>query len=115
MTLTVLRIVFLFLCSLGGWSISQLDDNLSGYPLLGVGVGLLMGSLVILIDTWLKGFSLRGLSAATFGLLVGSLISYLIGNSVMFSFIEPSTRLVAQIIMYIVCCYLAMEIGRAHV
>ncbi len=111
MTLTVLRAVFLFLCALGGWAISQLDEKWGAFPLLAIGIGLLMGALVILLDKWLKGFSLRGLSAATFGLFVGSLISYFIGNSVMFSFIEADTRLVAQIILYIVSCYLAMVIS----
>ena len=42
---------------------------------------------------------------------VGCLMSYFIGNSVLFSFIDPDTKLVAQIIMYVVCSYLGMVIA----
>ncbi len=111
MTLTVLRIVFLFLCALGGWSISQLHETWSQYPMLGAMVGLGGGLLVVWVDRVLKGFSLRGLSAATFGLFVGWLISYFIGNSVLFSFIDPETKLIAQIALYVVTIYLAMVIS----
>ncbi len=111
MTLTVLRIVFLFLCGLGGWSISQLHEKWSQYPLLGLAVGVTGGLFVVWIDKLLKGFSLRGLSAATFGLFVGWLISYFIGNSVLFSFIEPQPKLIAQIIGYVVTTYLATVIA----
>ncbi|MDW8344340.1 MAG: hypothetical protein RMM51_07595 [Verrucomicrobiae bacterium] len=111
MTLTVLRTVFLFLCALGGWAMSQVHEFWNAYPWAGVAIGLIMGGLVILLDLWLKGFSLRGLSAATFGLAVGTLASYLIGNSVMFSFVDPQARLTAQIITYLVVTYLAMVIA----
>lgn len=111
MTLTVLRAVFLFLCALGGWAMSQVHEYWNAYPWVGVLIGLLMGGLVVMLDIWLKGFSLRGLSAATFGLAVGTLASYLIGNSVMFSFVEADTRLTAQIITYLVVTYLATVIA----
>jgi uncharacterized protein YacL len=111
MTLTILRIVFLFLCALGGWSISQLHERWSQFPVLGVLVGVGGGLLVVWVDRVLKGFSLRGLSAATFGLFVGWLISYFIGNSVLFSFIEPQPKLIAQIVLYMVAAYLAMVIA----
>lgn len=111
MTLTTLRIAFLFLCALGGWSISQLHEQWASAPWLGVLVGLLGGLAVVWVDQTLKGFSLRGLSAATFGLFVGWLISYFIGNSVLFLFIDPQARLVAQIVLYVVVSYLAMVIA----
>lgn len=111
MTLTVLRTVFLFLCALGGWAMSQVHEYWNAYPMAGIAIGLVMGGFVILLDLWLKGFSLRGLSAATFGLAVGTLASYLIGNSVMFSFVEPDVRLTAQIITYLIITYLATVIA----
>lgn len=111
MTLTVLRTVFLFLCALGGWAMSQVHEYWNAYPMAGIAIGLVMGGLVILLDLWLKGFSLRGLSAATFGLAVGTLASYLIGNSVMFSFVEPDVRLTAQIVTYLIITYLATVIA----
>jgi uncharacterized protein YacL len=111
MTLLAIRVVFLILCVLGSWSIGQLHDDWAGYPVVTVFIGLAGGTIVIGLDQMLKGFSLRGLSAATFGLFVGSAISYLIGNSVLFKFIDDEPKLIAQIIMYVVCAYLAMVIA----
>jgi len=111
MTLAVLRIIFLFLCGLGGWSISQLHEQWADYPWLAFALSMLGGGAVIFVDKLLKGFSLRGLSAATFGLFIGFAASYLVGNSVLFRFADEQTRLVAQIVMYVVCAYLAMVIA----
>jgi len=111
MTLLALRLVFLILCVLGGWSISQLHEEWARHPLLAVLVGFAGGLAIIGIDRLSKGFSVRGLSAATFGLFVGGLISYFIGNSVLFNFIDAEPKLIAQIVMYVVCSYLAMVIA----
>jgi uncharacterized protein YacL len=111
MTLLMLRLFFLILCVLGSWSISQLHDQWSEHPVLAILIGLAGGGIFIGVDKALKGFSLRGLSAASFGILVGFTISYFIGNSVLFKFIDEEPKLIAQIAMYVVCSYLAMVIA----
>lgn len=111
MTLWPLRIGFLFICMLGSWSISQLHEVWAQHPVIAILLGLLGGAAVIVVDEALKGFSLRGLSAATFGLFIGFMVSYFVGNSVLFQFIEGELRLIGQIIMYVVCSYLAMVIA----
>jgi len=110
-TLIVLRIVFLALCGLGSWSIAQVYPDWEQHQLIALALGLAGGSAVICIDLVTKSFSLRGLSAVTFGLFVGTLVSYLIGNSVLFSKVDTQTNVVAQIIMFLVCTYLAMVIA----
>jgi uncharacterized protein YacL len=111
MTLVMLRLFFLILCVLGSWSISQLHDDWAQHPILAVLIGLVGGGAFIGVDKALKGFSLRGLSAASFGILVGFTISYFIGNSVLFKFIDDEPKLIAQIVMYVVGSYLAMMIA----
>lgn len=111
MTLLALRVFFLMLCALGGWSIAQLHEVWSQHQVIGVFSGLGIGLAVIAVDKLLHGFSLRGLSAATFGLFIGFMVSYFIGNSVLFRFIDEEPKLVAQIVMYVVCTYLAMVIA----
>ena len=111
MTLLILRIFFLILCVMGSWSISQLEDQWAQHPVIAILIGLAGGGAFIGIDKLLKGFSLRGLSAATFGILVGFTISYFIGNSVLFKFIDEEPKLIAQIVMYVVGTYLAMVIA----
>jgi uncharacterized protein YacL len=111
MTLFTLRVFFLLLCLLGSWAISQMQDNWAQHPVIAVLIGIVSGGIVIGVDRAMKGFSLRGLSSATFGLFVGWTISYFIGNSVLFSFIDTETKLLAQIIMYVVFAYLGMVIA----
>jgi uncharacterized protein YacL len=111
MTLLTLRLFFLLLCVLGSWSIGQLQEQWSSHPVVAVLIGLVGGLAVIGVDRLLKGFSLRGLSAASFGLFIGFVISFFIGNSVLFSFIDPESKLVAQIVMYIVFAYLGIVIA----
>lgn len=59
----------------------------------------LLGFLVVLTDLLLKGFSIRGLTAASVGLLLGALISYLIGTSPFFEPLEVDRDLSAMVYM----------------
>jgi uncharacterized protein YacL len=111
MTLLTLRVAFLILCVLGTWSIGQLHDQWAQHPIVAVLIGIAGGGAIIGVDKLLKGFSLRGLSAATFGLFIGWTISYFVGNSVLFSFIDQEPKLIAQIILYVVTAYLGMVIA----
>src|SRR5262249_3338411 len=62
----------------------QLQPEWAMHSWLGVLAGLCFGMLLVGIDLMLKGFSLRGFSAATFGLFLGSLIAWLIERSGLF-------------------------------
>ncbi len=86
----------------------------------GAGIGLIIGAAMIWVDNALKGVSLRGFSAATFGLALGGLVSWLLGTSPLLSFIGPKNldgtltqeaqqvRLGVQIALFLVCAYLGM-------
>ena len=76
----VIRLFFLSVCLLGcvliwyqvgAWSLWQV-----------VWVGMNLAGLVILTDLLLEGFSLRSLSAVTFGLAIGGLIAYLTAQGI---------------------------------
>jgi uncharacterized protein YacL len=87
MALWVIRILFLCLCTVGGYAISQVRPefvNISYAGLLGMVIGFGFGWLMIAIDEMLKGFSLRAFSATTFGLLLGSVVALLIDRSGLF-------------------------------
>jgi uncharacterized protein YacL len=111
MTLLTIRLFFLILCVLGSWSISKLNPCWEQHPIIAVSIGLAAGWALIGIDRATKSFSVRGLTAVTFGLLVGTLASYFIGNSVLFETVDPAARLIAQIAMYLFFCYLGMVIS----
>ncbi len=111
MSLWVLRGFFLILCVLGGWSIASIAPIWAVKPhagAIGALVGFGVGSSVIALDHLLKGFSLRGLSAATFGLFVGSLMAFFIDRSGIFLFVPEAERVAVQIGVFVVFSYLGM-------
>ena len=85
-TILTLRLFFLLLC-VGGSALLQYANPSWNLPLTLL-VGALIGSLTILIDIFLKGFSLRGMTALTFGIGVGTLISWFIASSPLFEPLE---------------------------
>lgn len=111
MTLTVLRLIFLGFCALWSLSISQLDPSWEAHPYRAILIGLVAGGALIGVDRLTKSFSVRGLTAMTFGLLTGCMISYFIGNSKLFEPIDPKVRLIAQISMYLFFSYISMVIA----
>jgi uncharacterized protein YacL len=120
-TIRILRLFFLLLCIIGGYLITIGVPEWDEYRWLGVFVGAGIGILVILVDVLLKGFSLRGLSALTFGLFVGWLCAYLIGSSPLFdvpfegwdegSMILTQNLFLIRIVLYVVLMYLGAVIA----
>src|SRR5215472_7897098 len=87
MALWTIRTLFLCLCTVGGYAVSQVRPefvNISYAGLIGMVIGFGFGGLMIAIDEMLKGFSLRAFSATTFGLLLGSVVALLIDRSGLF-------------------------------
>jgi uncharacterized protein YacL len=87
MTLWVIRILFLMLCTVGGYAVTQVRPEYVGMQYggpIGMVIGFGFGWLMIAIDEMLKGFSLRAFSATTFGLLLGTLVALLIDHSGLF-------------------------------
>jgi len=110
-TLFAIRAVFFVLCGAGGWLLCYAIRDWDSHRVLATFIGLLIGALVILVDILLKGFSLRGLSAITFGLGVGTLIAYLIGTSPLFAIGDPQIVYLFQLVLFVVCTYLATVIA----
>jgi uncharacterized protein YacL len=110
-TLLPIRVVFIALCAAAGWLVSYTILAGDSYRGLAMGVGLGIGVLVVLVDIFLKGFSLRGLSAVTFGIGVGALIAHMISVSPLLETGEPETVYLVRLALFIVCPYLATVIA----
>lgn len=110
-TLAAIRGVFLILCGATGWLLCYTIREWDSYRGLAAAVGLLIGALVVLVDIMLKGFSLRGLSAISFGLAIGTLISHLIGTSPLFLWGDPTTIYLFRLTLFVICTYLATVIA----
>jgi len=93
--LLAIRLLFLCLCTAGGYEVSQVRPefiSLTHSGVMGAGAGFVFGGLLIGIDEMLKGFSLRAFSAITFGLLLGLSVAMLIDYSGLFENAEATTR-----------------------
>ncbi|MEI6107353.1 MAG: PIN/TRAM domain-containing protein, partial [Opitutae bacterium] len=110
-TLLAIRIFFIALCVTGSWLVCYTVEEWDQRRGLAIGIGLMIGTLVVLVDLMLKGFSLRGLTAVTFGLGVGALIAWLISNSPLLNKGDPQTIYLVQMALFVICTYLGTVIA----
>jgi uncharacterized protein YacL len=110
-TLLAIRIVFLGVCLLASWLVCYAVEEWDRYRWLAVAIGGMIGILVVLVDLMLKGFSLRGLSAVTFGLAVGALISWLIATSPLLEQGDPQVKFLVRLALFVICMYLGAVIA----
>ena len=112
MSLWVIRLLFLLLCSLGGYAVSEMQPDLIGNGFYGAVIGFGLGGLLIAIDEMLKGFSLRAFSAATFGLMLGTLIAWMIDRSGLFIYAdETPTRWLIRLSLFVSFSYIGMVLA----
>lgn len=111
MTIWVIRISFLLLCTLSGYAVSAVNPDLVGNGWIGVGVGFGLGGLLIAFDEMLKGFSLRAFSAATFGLLLGMGVAWIIDKSGLFVYADDATRWLIRLALFVSFSYIGMVLA----
>ncbi len=113
-TLFVIRIIFIALCAIASWLLCYTVEEWDHRRGLAVMIGVLIGVLVVLVDLMLKGFSLRGLTAVTFGLGLGSLMAWLIVSSPLLNPPgkgDPTTVYLVQMALFVICTYLGTVIA----
>src|SRR6266516_421433 len=108
MSLWVIRTFFLLLCGVAGYAVSQYRPEIIHGGLYGLGIGLSLGSLLIGLDQMLKGFSLRAFSAATFGLILGSIVAWLIDRTQLFIYADEKTRWLIRLGLFLSFGYVGM-------
>src|SRR5438445_4552689 len=116
MALWVIRILFLSLCTIGGFAVSQVRPesfiggsfagSFAGF--LGMIIGCGFGWLMIAVDEMLKGFSLRAFSATTFGLLLGTVVALLVDRSGLFDKADETTRWLIRLSLFLSFGYIGI-------
>jgi uncharacterized protein YacL len=110
-TLLPIRLVFIALCAVAGWLVCLTSRQWDYLQPIAVAVGFLLGALVVLTDVLLKGFSLRGLSAVSFGLGIGLLTAYMIHVSPLMQAGDPQILYLVQLGVFLVIPYLCVVIA----
>ena len=108
-----IRILFLSMCLVAGYAISQAVDyvSLDHSALLGMVAGFGFGGLLIAVDEMLKGFSLRAFSATTFGLLLGSVVAFLVDHSGLFDQADPKVRWLIRLCLFLGSGYIGIVLA----
>lgn len=110
-TIIILRIFFFLICVTGSYLVCYSIPDWDQYRMRAVFIGTSIGVLVILIDVFLKGFSLRGLTALTFGLFVGWLFAIFISNSPLFENGDPQILFLVRLALFVILMYLGSVIA----
>jgi uncharacterized protein YacL len=115
MALWVIRILFLGMCTVAGFAVSQVHEDFVVFPYgaaLGTIIGFGFGWIMIAIDEMLKGFSLRAFSATTFGLLLGMVVALLIDRSGLFENVdEKPTRWLIRLGLFLAFGYIGIVLA----
>lgn len=101
----IFRAILIAFCAVGGYGVWYAFRDL-GSVWLCMTVSVLIGCLLILVDVLLKGFSLRGLSALTFGLLAGIFAAHLITISPLFEGGDPQVVYISRVGVFVAVTYL---------
>jgi len=82
-----------------------------GSGFLGVGVGILAGIIIILLEIAMRRVSVRGLSSAVFGLILGLIMAKLVTDAFSLAPISSTSLPLVRFVLTLIFCYLGMVIG----
>ena len=110
MTFGFIRALFISICMVVGF---QLGSIFQGYGslwgLVGIGIGAAIAIVIIFVEHAVGKVSLRGLSAAVFGLILALIVSKFLSGAIdLVPQLDPATASVWKLVLILVLCYFGM-------
>ena len=110
MTFGFIRALFVLICMVVGF---QLGSSFEGYGtswgLIGIGIGAIVAFFIIWLERAMGKLSLRGLSAAVFGLVLAMIVSKFISGAVdLVPDLNPAAASSIKLVVVLVLCYFGM-------
>ncbi|MDD4899490.1 MAG: TRAM domain-containing protein [Candidatus Omnitrophica bacterium] len=106
MNLLLLRILFIVFSAIVGYQTAGQKEYF-----FGAFVGAAIAVVIIFLEVGMRKVSVRGLSSAVFGLILGLIMSKLVSEAFATTQISPSSFALIKIILTLIFCYLGMSIG----
>jgi uncharacterized protein YacL len=107
MNLLALRILFV----LGSSIVGYLTLDPKGYGLAGGLLGVVASLVIVFLEIGMRRVSMRGLSSAVFGLILGLIMAKLVIDAVSLAPIDFESLAVIKVTLTLVFCYLGMAIA----
>ncbi|MEI6631866.1 MAG: PIN domain-containing protein [bacterium] len=107
MNLLLLRILFM----VSGMVIGYQALEPKGFGLAGVGVGIFAGLFIIFLEIGMRRVSVRGLSSAVFGLILGLIMAKLVTDALSLAPLSTASLPFIRFVLTLIFCYLGMVIG----
>lgn len=109
MTFGFIRALFILISTIIGFQLGSANGGYgSNLALIGAGAGIALAALIIFLEITLDKVSLRGLSAAVFGLILALIVSRFIGAAIDVIHLPPATAATIKLITVIVLSYFGM-------
>ncbi|MFZ2357443.1 MAG: PIN domain-containing protein [Candidatus Omnitrophota bacterium] len=107
MNLLLLRILFV----VGSTIVGYQTIIIRGSSFLGCAAAFVGAVIIILIEMGMRSVSLRGLSSAVFGLILGLIMSKLVTDAFILAPLATEAMPVIRVVLTLIFCYLGMVLG----
>src|SRR3989338_4877732 len=108
----VMRLFFVLISTFVGYQLGALLLVYGPHWLwIGAVIGCLVSCVIILAETALRNVSVRGLSAAVFGLLFGLIMSKLVIGAFLLVPLDENLTVSLQLILPLIFCYFGMSLA----
>ena len=112
MTLIFIRVFFILLSIIVGFQVgSFVQAGEMDFALIGAAIGFIVAMSIIVLEFITRKASVRGLSSAVFGLIIGLIMAKLVSDTLSLIPLSPTVLYSSKVILTLIFCYLGMIVA----